>query len=63
MIRIILIFWLIDCVDSPPRPQRKNRDGGKEDYIYQGGGPDAVWEQILKMLLPSAENLQSAYNT
>ena len=27
------------------------------------GGRDAVWEQILKMLLPSAEKLQSAYNT
>jgi hypothetical protein len=35
------LFWLIDCVDSPPpplRPPRKYRDGGKEDSVYQGGG-------------------------
>jgi hypothetical protein len=63
MIRIILTYRL--RIDSPPPPPPTTEEVPRwwEGRFRLPGGRDAVWEQILKMLLLSAEKLQSAYNT
>jgi hypothetical protein len=59
MIRIILTYRL--RIDSPPTTEEVPR--WWEGRFRLPEGRDAVWEQILKMLFPAAEKIQSAYNT